>query len=99
MSLISPLNEIQCLMCGKYFIPNAKHQKYCNKACLQKANIKRRNMYYKNVEKLRKAKSEELKERKQKQNDFDMLLHEIYLYNLKNNCFLSYGEYVNKFNK
>lgn len=67
MSLISPLNEIQCLMCGKYFIPNAKHQKYCNKACLQKANIKRRNMYYKNVEKLRKAKSEELKERKQKQ--------------------------------
>lgn len=56
-------------------------------------------MYYKNVEKLRKAKSEELKERKQKQNEFDMLLHEIYLYNLKNNCFLSYGEYVNKFNK
>ena len=54
-------------------------------------------MYYKNVEKLRKAKSEELKERKQ--NEFDMLLHEIYLYNLKNNCFLSYGEYVNKFNK
>ena len=48
---------------------------------------------------MKKNKLEELKERKQKQNEFDMLLHEIHLYNIKNNCFLSYGEYVNKFNK
>ena len=80
-------NFYECKMCGGRFVKVRENQKYCSDEC-------RKDAKYADTKRYREELKAMKRKRKVENNPFNKILKELDEYNRKNNCFLSYGQFM-----
>lgn len=75
-----------CYYCGKDYQQTNYNQKYCCDECQRAAHNENQKKRY--------AKRKKQREANKSKNDLDSVLAELREYNEKNNCCISYGQFV-----
>jgi predicted acetyltransferase len=81
----------ECEICGRHFVKEHENQKYCSEECRREAQCAD---YKKYADEKRLREKIQAMRKKIENNSFNKTLKELDRYNKKNNCSLSYGQFM-----